>query len=352
MKYTNLILSAALLTALSACHKDDEETIINEIHIDTTIVYNPSFIIEDQEEVTSDFKPQFLNIKDKVAVCALSNYVEESDVSSGIETLKSWGLEVIEAPNLYSKDGRYAGSLKERINGFQEIIDNEEIKAIFFARGGYGAAQVLPFLDWEKFKKSPKWIIGYSDVTALHITLNNMGFESVLGPMMRGFNNDSESNKRLKNMLFGTEEEISIATNSNCISGKASGRLIGGNLSIIYSLSGTAFDLNTKNSILFIEDTGEANYSVDRMLLNLKQSGKLENLKGVIIGEFIGGTQGNDQPLNEIFSKYFSPLNVPVVYGIPNGHDTKNYPLILGSKVTIEVNENQSKITFDNNQAI
>lgn len=339
MKANFLLSTAVLLTALSSCHKDDEEVIINEIHVDTTVVYSPSFIIEDLEEVTTDFRPTFLHKGDKVAICAISNSVSESEVSEGKETLKNWGLEVLEASNLYAQDTRYAGSLKERISGLQEMLDNDEVRAIFFARGGYGAAQVLPFLDWEKFKKSPKWIIGYSDVTALHITLNNMGYETILGPMMKGFNKDGESVEMLKDILFGNLKEVSIAKNTNCIDGVATARLVGGNLSLLYALSGTAFDINTKNSILFIEDTGEANYSVDRMLLNLQQSGKLQEIKGVIVGEFIGGSQGSDLPLNEIFAKYFSPLNVPVFYGLPNGHDTKNYPIILGSKITLNIGE-------------
>ncbi|MBQ3656864.1 MAG: LD-carboxypeptidase [Bacteroidales bacterium] len=347
MKTHYLLLAAGLLTALSSCHKDKEdEVIINEIHVDTTVVYSPSFIIENKEEVTTDIRPQFLQKGDKVAVCAISNAVSESDVSEGEETLKNWGLEVLEASNLYAQDSRYAGSLKERISGLQEMLDNDDVRAIFFARGGYGAAQVLPFLDWTKFKKSPKWIIGYSDVTALHITLNNMGYETILGPMMRGFNKDGESVEMLKDILFGDLKGVSIEKNSNCIDGVATARLVGGNLSILYSLSGTAFDINTKNSVLFIEDTGEANYSVDRMLLNLQQSGKLQEIKGVIIGEFIGGSQGSDLPLNEIFAKYFSPLNVPVIYGVPNGHDTQNYPIILGAKTTINVSGDKAEMTY------
>ena len=343
----HLILPAtALLLGVSACHKEVTEEIINEIHMDTTVVYNPSFIIQDQKEVTKDIAPAFLKEGDCVAVCALSNFVSQDEISGGIETLKSWGLKVIEAPNLYSKDNRYAGSLKERLEGFQQMLDNPQVKAVFFARGGYGAAQVLPYLDWSKFEKNPKWIIGYSDITAVHITLNNMGFETVSGLMMRGFNNDNESVNSLKSTLFGSKQEISIPKNDNCVEGSAIGRLVGGNLSIIYSLSGTAFDLNTKGAVLFIEDTGEANYAVDRMLLNLQQSGKLQELKGLIVGEFIGGTQGSDLPLNEIIAKYFANLNIPIVYGISSGHDTKNLPLVLGTTVTISVTKEKAAVSY------
>jgi muramoyltetrapeptide carboxypeptidase len=343
----HIILPAtALLLGFSACHKDEPEEIINEIHMDTTVVYNPSFIIQGQKDVTEDLTPAFLKEGDCVAVCALSNFVSQDDLSEGIETLKSWGLNVIEAPNLYLRDNRYAGSLKERLEGFQQMLDNPQVKAIFFARGGYGAAQVLPYTDWTEMLKNPKWVIGYSDITALHIALNNMGVETVSGAMMRGFNKDKESIDMLKDALFGSKPEISIATNENCVKGTATGRLVGGNLSIIYSLSGTAFDLNTRDAILFIEDTGEANYSVDRMLLNLQQSGKLQQIKGLIVGEFSGGNQGNDLPLNEIIAKYAAPLNIPVVYGISSGHDNKNLPLIMGARATISVDGQKASVSY------
>ena len=344
-KYIALIAAAV---TLASCHKDDEDIIV--YNVDTTIVNNytfdPTFIIDGLQPVTQHITPARLSSGDLVAVCAASNYVTEEDITEGINILKSWGLEVVEAENLYMRDGRYAGSLGDRIKGFQQVIDNPDVKAVFFARGGYGAAQLLPYIDWSAMKTNPKWIIGYSDVTAIHIQLCNMGFESILGPMMRGFNNDKESNTALQQSLFSSPATVQIASNDNCIQGTASGRLVGGNLSIIYSLSGTSFDLNTKDAILFIEDTGEANYSIDRMLLNLQQSGKLTEIKGLIVGEFINNNQGNDLPLPDIIKKYFGGLNIPIVYGYPNGHDTKNLPIILGSQCTITVSDTEASVSF------
>lgn len=336
---------------LSSCHKDDDEiVIINQT--DTTIVNNyyfdANFVIQDQKPIEIDIRPDFLKEGDLVAICAASNAVTENEISTGISTLKSWGLNVLEASNLYNKDGRYAGSLGERVKGLQEIVDNPEVKAIFMARGGYGAAQVIPYIKWDKMLENPKWLIGYSDVTAIHITLNNSGLETILGPMMVGFTKDANSLSALKQQLFGNFEKYEMETNSNCVTGTATGRLVGGNLSLIYSLGGTPFDLNTMNSILFIEDTGEANYSVDRMLLNLQESGKLENIKGVIVGQIIKGTQGSDLPINEIVKKYFGNLNIPIIYGFQNGHDTQNLPLMLGSEVTISVDNEKASIVFAN----
>lgn len=348
MKNTIIISAVIAAATLSSCHK--EEIVYENITVDTTIVnvteYNPTFVIEDMEPITTTVKPVTLHEGDKVAVCAASNAVSDDDIREGINTLKSWGLEVIEADNLTKSDSRYAGTLDERAKGLQQMLDNDEIRAIFMARGGYGAAQLLPCLDWSKMKQAPKWIIGYSDVTALHIAVNNMGIASIQGPMMVGFNKDDASRDALKTMLFGGNANIEIPYNNDCIKGTATGRLVGGNLSLIYAMSGTAFDINTINAILFIEDTGEANYSVDRMLLNLQQSGKLQQLKGVIVGEFSGGSQGSDLPLNQIIHKYLDKLKIPVVYGVQSGHERVNLPIMLGSEATITVDEKSAKIEF------
>lgn len=343
-----IIITAAMASALalSSCHKEE---IVNEIvQVDTTIVneYNPTFIIKDFEPITSTVVPVALHEGDKVAICAPSNATSDEDIRDGINTLKSWGLEVVEAKNLTLSYSRYSGTLDERVNAMQDMLDDDEIRAIFMTRGGYGAAQLLPCLDWSKMKQAPKWIIGYSDITALHIAVNNMGIASMHGPMMRGFNKDAASVNALKTLLFGGKADIEIPYNDDCVKGTATGRIVGGNLSLIYAMSGTAFDVNPIDAILFIEDTGEANYSVDRMLLNLQQSGKLELLKGVIVGEFSGGSQGSDLPLNQIIHKYLDPLGIPVVYGVQSGHDTVNLPIILGNEATITVDDKTAKITF------
>jgi len=348
---TILILGAVLL-ALSSCKK--EEVIVQNVTVDTTIVqteYNAEFTIADLEPVSDTYMPIFLREGDKVAVCAASNSCEDADIRSGINTLQSWGLEVIEADNILLSDGRYAGTLQQRIEAFQDIVDNQEIRAIFMTRGGYGAAQILPFIKWDALKESPKWLIGYSDVTAIHIALNNQGYATIHGPMMREFNKDQASIDALKAMLFGEQADITIATNSNCVKGTATGRIVGGNLSLINAMSGTAFDLNTLQSILFIEDTGESNYSIDRMLLNLQQSGKLQHIKGLIVGDFIDNSQGVDLPLNEIIQKYTSKLNIPVVYGVHSGHGTVNIPIMLGQEATISIDDTNASITFNRGTA-
>lgn len=346
------LLPVALLTLLCAtgCKKEyiTNEYITNNEYISN--IYDSEYystILNSQEEITMDVRPDYLKVGDTVAVCAVSNAVSEADVATGIATLKSWGLNVKLADNLYEKDGRYAGSLSKRIEGFQKMVDDKNVKAIFMARGGYGASQILSYIDLKIMQSNPKWVIGYSDVTALHIALNNLGIESVHGPMMVGFTKDEESATALKDALFGNSyNKVSISTNKNCVTGTAEGRLVGGNLSLIYSEGGTLFDLNAKGAILFIEDTGEANYAVDRMLTNLKLSGKLDGIKGIVIGEFINGTQGSDKSLEEIIKEKIGDLKIPVMYGLQSGHDTKNLPLYLGRTVKLTVDETNATIEF------
>jgi len=266
------ILFSTLFLVFCCCTK---EYITNEYYItNNEDVYNKDYyttILTSQQEITTDIRPPYLKVGDTVAIFAASNKVTKSELANGIETLQQWGLKVIEAENLYKADGRYAGTIDERADGLQQLIDNKSVKALIAARGGYGCAQILNKIDFSPLKDNPKWLVGFSDVTALHIALNNMGIESIHGAMTNNLTN-TQSAETLRKALFGEYENISINTNANCIEGEAAGRLVGGNLSLIYSMGGTIFDLNAKGAILFIEDTGEANYAIDRMLENLKLS--------------------------------------------------------------------------------
>ncbi len=345
MRRLFLTLVPSLLLCAS-CKKVYEE---NYYYNTDENVYNYEYyqtILLNQEEITQDLRPDYLKRGDTVAVFAASNKVSQSEMANGIQTLKSWGLAVVEAENLYAEDGRYAGTQSQRIIGLQKLMDNPNIKALFSARGGYGAAQVISFLDLEKFQKNPKWVVGYSDVTALHVALNNLGVETVHGPMVNNMTHTA-SVESLRKMLFGEPVSYSIATNANCRLGKAEGRLVGGNLSLIYSLGGTLFDLNAKNAILLIEDTGESNYHLDRMLTNLKLSGKLDCIKGLVVGDFIKMTQGSDAPVNEIILEKVKDLGIPVMYGINVGHDVVNNAMRLGGTVTLDVNNTSATLTFE-----
>lgn len=340
---------ATIVSLTTSCKKEyiTNEYITNEY---VTNVYDSEYystILNSQEEITTDVRPPYLKAGDTVAICAASNSVTEANLADGIAKLESWGLKVKLADNVYAVDGRYAGTIGQRVEGLQKMIDNPNVKAIIMARGGYGASQILSFVDFKMMLSNPKWLVGYSDVTALHIALNNIGVESIHGPMTLGFTKDTESMNALKDALFGNDyKSVSIKSNANCIEGTAEGRLVGGNLSLIYSEGGTLFDLNAKGGILFIEDTGEANYSVDRMLTNLKLSGKLDAVRGIVIGQFINGTQGNDKSIAEIVAEKVADLKIPVMYGLQSGHDTKNIPLYLGRKVKLTVDSEKATLEF------
>ena len=348
MKHS-FLLPAVLLATLSGCTKEyiTKEYITNE-YVTNEYVYSSEYysqILNSQQEITQDIRPEFLKAGDTVAVCAASNYVTKSDLADGIAQLQDWGFKVKLADNLYNVDGRYAGTIGERVEGLQKMIDNPNVKAIIMARGGYGMAQILSYLDLSPLESNPKWIVGYSDVTGLLVAVNNLGVEAIHGPMVKGLTNDSESATALKNVLMGNTSKMSIAYNSNCVKGTAQGRLVGGNLSLIYSLGGTLFDLNCKDAILFIEDTGEYNYSIDRMLTNLKLSGKLDSVRGIIIGDF-NTTQGSDKSIPEIVKEKTADLNIPVMYGVHAGHLTTNLALYMGRTVKMTVDDDNATIEY------
>ncbi|MCQ2217929.1 MAG: LD-carboxypeptidase [Paludibacteraceae bacterium] len=349
MKLQRLFPLILPLLAFSSCTKEyvTNEYITNE-YVTNEYVYNKEYystILSQQQEITERIRPAYLKAGDTVAICATSNYVTKAQMENGKSVLESWGLVVVEADNLYNQDGRYAGTIADRVEGLQKMIDNPNVKAIIAARGGYGCAQIMAMVDLKPMVNNPKWVVGYSDVSVLLISLNNVGVETIHGPMAKDFS-DEKSVACLKDALFGKLKEQTIETNANCIQGKAEGRLVGGNLSMIYSLGGTLFDLNAKNAILFIEDTGESNYSLDRMLTNLKLSGKLDYVKGIVVGDFTSMNQGNDKSVEEIIHEKVVDLGIPVMYGLQAGHATRNLSLYLGRDVTMEVGATNATLTF------
>lgn len=333
----------------ASCTKEyiTNEYITNE-YITNEYIYGSDYYyvyLSGQKEVTENIRPPYLAVGDSVAIVATSNYVTQTEMKNGKEVLESWGLKVKEASNLYFQDGRYAGTEDERAAGLQEMIDNPNIKALIAARGGYGCAKIILKVDLSSLEDQPKWFVGFSDLTVMHAALNNKGIETIHGAMANNLSN-ATSSSNLKKALFGEYPSLSIATNDNCVEGTAEGRLVGGNLSIIYSLGGTVFDYNMKNSILFIEDTGEANYALDRMLMNLRLSGKLNYIKGVVVGQFTNMSAGVDKSVPEIILGIVESLGIPVMYGVDSGHGNPNYPLYLGRPVKMEVTSSNATITF------
>jgi muramoyltetrapeptide carboxypeptidase len=295
--------------------------------------------------------PAILKKGDKIGIVAPARKIQMSEIEASIKVFERWGLEVELGKNIFAQHQQFAGTDEQRASDLQEMFDNPEIKAIVCARGGYGTIKTLKHIVFDEFIKNPKWIIGYSDVTALHAHLNqNLGIKTIHGIMPFNFPKDTSENesiKSLKKALFGEPLNYEIEGNDLNRLGKAEGELIGGNLSVLYSLAGTEYDINTDGKILFIEDLDEYLYHIDRMMMNLRHGGKLKNLKALIVG---GMSDMNDnivpygKSANEIIVDAVREYNYPVCFGFPVGHLKTNLALALGSVIKLDINN--QKILF------
>jgi muramoyltetrapeptide carboxypeptidase len=290
--------------------------------------------------------PEYLKPGDKVGFVAPARKCEPEELKKAVSIIEQWGLSVVFGKNLFCSQNQFAGTDEERAADFQQMLDDESVKAIICIRGGYGSVRTLQGLDFSKFIKNPKWIVGYSDVTVFHSYVNqNLGIETLHSAMPFNFQTDEydkESVSLMKDFLFGNIHDYKFEGHELNKKGNATGTLIGGNLSVIYSLRGTPAEINTEGKILFIEDIGEYLYHIDRMMMNLKYGGKLNGLKGLIVGDMTEMTD-NKVPFgktpNEIIADVMCDINIPVCYGFKAGHGDKNLPLLLGREITLDVAE-------------
>jgi len=283
-----------------------------------------------------------LKKNDKIAIISTARKITYDEIKPALEILESWGLIPVLGAYLFSEENQYSGSDIKRAADLQAALDNDEIKAIICARGGYGTVRIIDKIDFTRFIQNPKWIIGYSDATVLHSHIqNNFGLETIHGSMLLNFTKNSvEALSSLHKALFEGSFSHDTSTHPLNRNGKAEGILVGGNLSLLYALNNTASDLYTDGKILFIEDLDEYLYHIDRMIINLKRSGKLSNLAGLVIG---GMTDMNDNTVpfgktaEEIIAEAVAEFNYPVCFGFPAGHIDDNRAIILGQKVKLEV---------------
>jgi len=288
--------------------------------------------------------PPPLVIGSKIAIVSTASKIDAEFVLSASEVLKMDGFEVIVEPHTLSNFHQYAGTDSSRASDLQHAIDDPEIAAIICSRGGYGTLRTIQHIDWSKFKMNPKWIVGFSDVTVLHSALNGMGIASIHGVMLRYFTENKQltnSYISLKKALEGEPLTYSTPAEKYNREGDSCGELVGGNLSILYSLRGTPYDIDTDGKILFIEDLSEYLYHLDRMMLNFKTGGKLAKLAGLIVGSFTG-MKDNDTPfgkcVEEIILDAVSEYDYPVAFNFPAGHQNENFALKMGIKTTLSVN--------------
>ncbi|MFK7900567.1 MAG: LD-carboxypeptidase [Cyclobacteriaceae bacterium] len=287
-----------------------------------------------------------LKKSDKVIILSTARKVSREEMNLAKETMHSWGLELSEGINLYKEDYQFAGTDEQRLSDLQQALDDVSIKAIFFARGGYGTSRLVDQLDWAIFNQSPKWLVGFSDVTILHTIVNNHGVPSIHGTMPILFENKIAVDS-LKGVLFGGENKTEVKPHLFNRLGEATAPIVGGNLTLLIHGLGTPTEINTDGKILFIEEIDEYLYHIDRMILQLKRAGKLSQLKGLIVGGF---SQMNDNPIPfgklayEIIQEHTAEYDYPVLYDFPAGHVEENQALILGKNTLLSVTEDSVSI--------
>jgi len=295
--------------------------------------------------------PKYLQPKDQIRIISPSGVINPEFIDGTKKTLTAWGLQVTEGEFARSEYGRFAGTQEERIADLQHAFDDSSVKAILCSRGGYGLAQIIDKLDFSKFVASPKWLIGFSDITILHNAITNLGIASIHGIMAKHLTelpSDSDQVLRLKEILFGKLPSYVIPSHPLNRWGKAEGKLIGGNLSVLMGLRGSRFDLDFKNKILFIEDIAEKPYHIDRMMQNLRFSGALAELSGLVVGQFSDCDEDPlmKQTIAEIIADAVSDYNYPVCFDFPAGHVDYNLPLILGTEAYLDVTSDSAKLKF------
>jgi len=296
--------------------------------------------------------PPFLKAGDKVAIVSTARKVSEDEMLPAVTLLNDWGLKVEFGKNLFKVLNQFAGTDEERAADFQSALNDSSVNAILFARGGYGTVRIIDRIDWSGFQNNPKWLTGFSDVTVTHAHVHrHLGIETLHSPM--AFNlakSTSEVKNKMKAALFGDKLSYEIGEHIPADmnrTGEASGELVGGNLSILYSLLGSTSSIETAGKILFLEDLDEYLYHIDRMMMALKRAGKLYKLAGLIVGS-MNDMKDNKVRFNktaeEIVSEAVSEYSYPVLYGFPAGHIRNNMPLIFGRKVKLKVGVDSSII--------
>lgn len=295
--------------------------------------------------------PPYLTKGDTVAIVATARKIEAQHLQPAIDLLESWGLNVVLGKTIGKENNQLAGADWQRATDFQEMIDDPSIKAVWCAKGGYGTVRMIDRVKFDNFKKHPKWIIGFSDATVLHSHINNMDIATIHGIMcVSTLHATSEAKETLRKALFGEKLEYNIEPHSFNKAGKATGELVGGNLSVLYSIVGSESEVDYKGKILFIEDLDEYLYHIDRMMMNLKRNGYFKNVKGIIIG---GMTKMNDNDIPwghdalEIIKDITKDYDIPICFNFPAGHMKDNRALIMGKEITLEVTAKGTKVVFE-----
>ena len=323
---SSVFAAGAVIPAIAAIRSDDEDA-------------DKSLII-----------PKYLKQGDTIGITSPAGFITLPEIQPAMQLMESWGFKIELGNTIGKRDFTFGGTDDERAGDFQDMLNDSSIKAIMCARGGYGAVRIIDKLDFSKLPEHPKWIIGFSDITVMHSHLNrNYGIASIHSKMCNSFPDDwskaepaqVETILSIKQALLGEKMKYSIVPNEKNKTGIGEGVLVGGNLKTLESLAGSKSDIKTNGKILFVEDTGEYLYSIDRMFWGLKRTGKLAGLKGLIIGGFKikADDAGEDfgRTLQDIVLEKMKDYNYPVCFDFPVGHQKNNFALKCGVKHKLEL---------------
>lgn len=299
--------------------------------------------------------PPYLKKGDTIAMVAPAGILKNKTevINKAKKLAESWGLKVVYGKHLFAQNNHFAGTDNQRCQDFQDALDNPNIKAIWCGRGGYGSVRVLDKLDFSKFKENPKWIIGYSDITAFHNHINTLGFETLhamMGTSMQDNPKDiPETISSFKKAIFGENLTYIIPSSKYNRTGKVLGELVGGNIALLASMLGSKSQISTDGKILFIEEIGEYKYSIDRMLQSLKRAGYFNNVKAVIVGD-ISKIKKNTTSWGSSIEQLILdvvPKNIPIVFNFPAGHEPDNRALIFGRTVHLHIGAKKTNLFFN-----
>ena len=333
------LVMAAILTCgsmLTSCDNDDNN-----------IVPTP-----EEPVVLNCAKPDYLKASDKVALISPSYFTPMENVEKTADVLRSWGLEPVIGPNVGKVvDGRYAGTVAERVSDIRWALSDPSIKAIICNRGGYGTIQLIDQLTLAELKASPKWLVGFSDISTLHGLLTRAGVMSIHGTMSSFLakGGTDATSTLMRDLLLGKVTRYELPAHKQSITGKATGTLVGGNICTFAPNLGSQADATMgKDLILFVEEVEESMHNIDRQMRILQMNGVLDRCKGIILGEFTDcGKEFTYESVEAMLHEMLKEYNIPVLCGFPGGHGDVNLPLVMGANVTIDVRPDGATLQFN-----